>query len=273
VPGLTALMKATRCAAVLHFAGSACVEASMWEPIGYFSNNVSGSLSLLHAMVDAGVMRLVFSSSAAVYGKAPALPILETDPILPISPYGLSKAMVEQMLYWFDQSYGVQSVSLRYFNAAGADPLGGLSEEHSPETHLIPRLLHAVATGQQITIHGNDYTTPDGTCIRDFVHVEDLAQAHSLALGYLLKGGKSYRFNVGTGTGHSIRQVISTVEEVTGRKVPYFFGYRREGDPPTLIASSEQIQSHLGWEPRYELHDMVEHAWRAKQMETAHTLT
>jgi UDP-glucose 4-epimerase len=257
------LMRQLRTEAVIHFAAFIAVGESMREPERYFANNVGGSLSLLTAMVRAGVRRIVFSSTAAVYGTPHTVPILETFPIQPVSPYGESKVMVETMLRWFDEIHGLTSVSLRYFNAAGADPGGRLGEEHEPETHLIPLLLRAVATGTPITIFGQDYPTPDGTCIRDYIHVDDLAQAHILALEHLRNGGASRRFNVGTGAGHSVMEVVRAVEEVTGRKVPYTIGPRREGDPPALVAGSERLRSELAWKPQYtELRTIVEHAWR-----------
>jgi UDP-glucose-4-epimerase GalE len=249
--------------AVIHFAAFIAVGESMREPGRYFSNNVCGSLSLLEAMVRHNVRHIVFSSTAAVYGNPDATPILETFPIRPVSPYGESKVMVERLLHWFEQAHELTSVCLRYFNASGADPEGGLGEEHEPETHLIPLILRAVKTGQPITVFGNDYPTPDGTCIRDYIHVSDLAQAHILALEHLLRGGESDQFNVGTGVGHSVLEVIRTVEEVTGRQVPYVVGPRREGDPPALVAASGKLRTRLGWEPRYaNLHAIVSHAWK-----------
>jgi UDP-glucose 4-epimerase len=170
--------------------------------------------------------------------------------------------MVETLLRWFDEIHGITNVRLRYFNASGADPRGRLGEEHEPETHLIPLLLRAIQTGQPITIFGEDYATPDGTCIRDYIHVNDLAQAHILALDYLMQGGKSEAFNVGTGSGHSVREVIEAAEAVTGKKAPYTVGPRREGDPPELVANADKLQSMLGWEPRYtDLRTIVQHAW------------
>ena len=218
--------------AVIHFAAYIAVGESMRVPEMYFANNVGGSLSLLTAMVRAGVKNLVFSSTAAVYGIPKEAPILETFPIAPVNPYGESKVMVETMLRWFDEIHGLRSVALRYFNASGADPEAGLGEEHDPETHLIPLLFRAVITGKPVTVFGDDYATPDGTCIRDYIHVNDLAEAHILALEALGAGGVSDRFNVGTGTGRSVMEVIRAVEEVTGRQVPYVVGPRREGDPP-----------------------------------------
>ena len=234
----------------------------MREPARYFTNNVAGSLSLLDAMVQAGVKHVVFSSTAAVYGTPHTSPILETFPIQAINPYGESKVMVETLLRWFDQIHQLTSVCLRYFNASGADPEGALGEEHEPETHLIPLVLRAVKTGRPITIFGDDYATPDGTCIRDYIHVYDLAQAHILALDYLLNGGPSDQFNVGTGAGSSVLEIIRTVEEVTGKKVPYVVGPRREGDPSALVASSQKLRDRLGWSPQYaDLRTIVAHAW------------
>jgi UDP-glucose 4-epimerase len=263
---LAGLMRRLRTEAVVHFAAFIAVGESMRVPERYFTNNTGGSLSLLTAMVKAEVGRIVFSSTAAVYGTPHAVPILETFPIQPVNPYGESKVMVETMLRWFDQIHGLTSVALRYFNAAGGDPEGRLGEEHEPETHLIPLLLRAAATGKPITIFGDDYETPDGTCIRDYIHVDDLAQAHILALEHLLGGGPSRQFNVGTGSGHSVMEVIRAVEEVTGRKVPYVVGPRREGDPPALVAGSGRLREELGWAPRYsDLRAIVEHAWRFAQ--------
>ena len=260
---LAALMERTRSEAVIHFAAFIAVGESMREPERYFTNNVGGSLSLLTAMVRAGVKHLVFSSTAAVYGNPHATPILETFPIRAVNPYGESKVMVETLLRWFDEIHHLTSVCLRYFNAAGADPQGRLGEEHEPETHLIPLLLKAVITGTPLTVFGGDYDTPDGTCMRDYIHVDDLAQAHILALEYLLAGGASDRFNAGTGTGHTVMETIRTVEEVTGRKVPYTIGPRREGDAPSLVSASGKLREQLGWQPQYAgLRTIVEHAWR-----------
>jgi len=201
-------------------------------------------------------------STAAVYGNPQGTPILEEFPIQAVNAYGESKVMVETLLGWFDQLHHLTSVCLRYFNASGCDPEGGLGEEHEPETHLLPLVLRAVQTGQPITVFGDDYTTPDGTCIRDYIHVNDLAQAHILAVEHLINGGASEKFNVGTGTGHSVMEMIRTVEAVTGKKVPYVVGPRREGDPPSLVASSRKLRDQLGWAPRYEdLRTIVQHAW------------
>jgi len=260
---LAELMRQTGCEAVVHFAAFIAVGESMREPERYFTNNVGGSLSLLTAMLQAGVKHIVFSSTAAVYGNPRETPILESFPIQPVNPYGESKVMVETLLRWFDAIHHITSVCLRYFNASGADPEGHLGEEHEPETHLIPLLLRAVLTGRPITVFGGDYDTPDGTCIRDYVHVNDLAEAHVLALEYLLSGGPSDQFNVGTGAGHSVLEMVRVVEAVTGRKVPYVIGPRREGDPPVLVAGSGKLRAKLAWTPRYAgLQSIVEHAWR-----------
>jgi UDP-glucose-4-epimerase GalE len=238
--------------AVIHFAAYIAVGESTKVPELYFSNNVCGTLSLLSAMIEAGVLRLVFSSTAAVYGNPERVPITEDMAIAPVNPYGDSKVMVERMLGWL----------LRYFNACGAEPDAGLGEEHDPETHLIPLLFRAVLTGRPITVFGDDYETSDGTCIRDYIHVSDLAQAHILAVQWLLDGGPSDAFNVGTGTGQSVREVIRAVEEVTGQKVPYVIGPRREGDPPALVANSDKLRRVLRWEPKYtDLRETVRTAW------------
>jgi UDP-glucose 4-epimerase len=263
---LAELMRQSRSEAVIHFAAFIAVGESMREPARYFRNNLGGSLSLLTAMVRAGVRHVVFSSTAAVYGEPETSPIHETARIRAVNPYGESKVMVETLLRWFDQIHDLTSVALRYFNASGADPLGRLGEEHEPETHLIPLLLRAVLTGKPITIFGDDYPTPDGTCIRDYIHVTDLAQAHILALDYLLQGGASEQFNVGTGSGHTVREMIRVVKEVTGRDVPFIVGPRREGDSPSLVAASDKLRAKLGWEPHYaDLKTIVEHAWTFAQ--------
>ena len=260
--GLTRLMTEESIDAVIHFAAYIAVGESMVKPELYLANNTCGSLSLLTAMVRAGVKQLVFSSTAAVYGMPASSPITEDFPIAPINPYGESKVLVERMLRWFDSIHSLRSIALRYFNASGADPEGRLGEEHDPETHLIPLILRAVKTGKPVTVFGDDYPTPDGTCIRDYIHVVDLAEAHIAAVESLLNGGPSDHFNAGTGEGHSVREVIDAVEAVTGEKVPYVVGPRREGDPPALVADSSKLQRTLGWKPRYhQLRDIVATAW------------
>jgi len=252
--------------AVIHFAAYIAVGESTQNPELYFSNNVGGTISLLGAMAQAKVKRLVFSSTAAVYGMPQIVPIPEDSPFAPVNPYGETKVMIETILRWLDRYSGLRSIALRYFNACGSDPESNLGEEHDPETHLIPLLLKAVTTGNPITLFGDDYDTPDGTCIRDYIHVMDLAAAHVLALESLLAGGGSDAFNVGTGSGHSVLQVVRAVEEVTGRKVPYTMGPRRAGDPPRLVANSEKLKQSLGWEPKFpELKDIVATAWQFEQ--------
>jgi UDP-glucose-4-epimerase GalE len=259
---LGVLMRRERIEAVVHFAAFIAVGESVEQPELYFVNNVGGTLSLVAAMQRAGVARLVFSSSAAVYGTPERVPILEDAPFAPVSPYGESKAMVEKVLGWLDQCRGLGSVSLRYFNACGGDPEGRLGEEHDPETHLIPLLLRAVRTGEPVTLFGDDYDTLDGTCVRDYVHVCDLAEAHVLALGALLKGAPSGAYNVGTGAGHSVREVLGAVEEVTGRKVPFAMGPRRAGDAAVLVANSSRLTDTFGWKPRFtDLREIVATAW------------
>jgi UDP-glucose-4-epimerase GalE len=261
--GLTKLLAAEPCDAAIHFAAFIAVGESMKKPEDYFHNNVAGSLSLFTALVRAGVKALVFSSTAAVYGMPSKNPIPEDTPYAAVNPYGESKVMVERILDWFDQIHSFRSVCLRYFNASGAEEKGRVGERHDPETHLIPLLFRAVETGQPVTLFGNDYPTPDGTCIRDYIHVSDLAEAHILAVESLLNGGSSNRFNVGTGTGYSVLDVVRAVEEVTGRKVPHEFGPRRDGDPPALVADSTRLRSTLGWTPRHsDLRTIVDTAWK-----------
>jgi len=258
--------------AAIHFAAYIAVGESMRAPEMYFENNVSGSLSLLAAMVRAGVKHLVFSSTAAVYGIPHTSPIVESFPIAPVNPYGESKVMAETLLRWFDAIHGLRSVSLRYFNACGADPDGGLGEEHDPETHLIPLMLRAVTSGEPFTVFGNDYDTPDGTCIRDYVHVNDLAEAHLLAVEALLAGGATDQFNIGTGSGHSVMEMIRSVEEATGRKVPYVAGVRREGDPPALVANADKLRKVLGWTPRFTgVREIISTAWEFERARAAGT--
>ncbi len=267
---LSELLRSRRVDAVVHFAAWISVGESTKVPELYFGNNTAGSLSLLTAMLHAGVGRVVFSSTAAVYGMPETVPIPETSPYAPVNPYGESKVMVEKILRWLDEFRGVRSVCLRYFNACGAEPGSGLGEEHDPETHLIPLLLRAIVTGEPVTIFGDDYDTPDGTCIRDYIHVTDLAEAHVLALEHLSGGGESEHFNVGTGSGYSVREVMRAVEEVTGRKVPFRVGLRREGDPALLVANSDKLKNELGWKPRYtDLREIVRTAWDFQQSVTA----
>jgi UDP-glucose 4-epimerase len=267
---LADLLSRERVDAVVHFAAHSIVGESTRKPELYFLNNDGGSASLLSAMVQANVKRLVFSSTAAVYGMPKIVPIPEDLPFDPVNPYGESKVLVEKMLKWMDSCSGLRSIALRYFNACGADAESGLGEEHEPETHLIPLLLRAVISGKPITIFGNDYETPDGTCIRDYVHVSDLAEAHVVAIEKLLAGGTSDAFNVGTGTGQSVLEVMRAVEQVTGRKVPHEIGPRREGDPAVLVANSDKLKRTLGWKPKFpEIRDIVATAWQFEQKRAA----
>jgi UDP-glucose 4-epimerase len=259
---LADLFSETEFDAVLHFASESLVGESVRNPDKYFRRNVAGGISLMSAMVKAGVKKIVFSSSAAVYGDPESVPIPETAPLRPMSPYGESKVFVERALGWYDKAYGLQSVSLRYFNAAGADPSGRLGEDHDPETHLIPLVIRAALTGEPLTVFGNDYSTPDGTCIRDYIHVSDLAEAHVLALKALSEGLETTAVNIGTGRGFSVMEIISAVEEVSGKKVPYTMGPRRAGDPAILVAACDRASEALGWTPKHSsLREIVETAW------------
>lgn len=256
------LMIGERFDAVIHFAAFIAVGESTQVPETYFINNVSGSLSLFDAMIRANLKRVVFSSTAAVYGTPAKMPITEDMPHQAESPYGESKVMVEKLLRWFDQYRGLKSVCLRYFNACGAEPDAGLGEEHIPETHLIPLVLRAAAGEKPVTIFGDDYPTKDGSNIRDYIHVMDLASAHLAALQYLLDGGESDQFNVGTGEGYTVFEVMRAVEAATGRAVPHTIGPRRSGDPVALIADSTKLRQRLGWVPtRSALADVVRDAW------------
>jgi UDP-glucose-4-epimerase GalE len=260
------LLREEKVDAVIHFAAYMSVGESTQRPELYFTNNVGGSLALFEAMQESGVKCLVFSSTAAAYGIPGKVPITEDQPYAPINPYGESKVMVEKILDWLDRFRELRSIRLRYFNACGADPESGLGERHDPETHLIPLILRAVQTGKPVTLFGDDYPTPDGTCIRDYIHVSDLAEAHIVAVEHLLQGGRSDSFNVGTGGGHSVKEVLAAVERVTGKKAPYSIGPRREGDPPSLVADSSKLQRALGWRPmRADLDGIVRDAWQFAQ--------
>ena len=262
------LLRDEKVDAVIHFAAYMSVGESTERPELYFANNVCGSLSLFDAMLEAGVKCLVFSSTAAAYGIPNKVPITEDEPYAPINPYGESKVMVEKILGWLDKYRALRSIRLRYFNACGAEPESGLGERHEPETHLIPLMLRAVQTGKPVTLFGDDYPTPDGTCIRDYIHVSDLAEAHIVAVEHLLKGGASDTFNVGTGAGQSVKEVLAAVERVTGKKAPHTIGPRREGDPPSLVADSTKLQKTLGWKPkRADLDGIVRDAWRFAQQQ------
>ena len=250
--------------AVMHFAAYAYVGESVENPEKYYQNNVAGTLSLLQAMRRCNIDKIIFSSTCATYGMPEQIPIPEDHPQHPINPYGRSKLMIEWILEDFSEAYDMRYVSLRYFNAAGADPDAEIGEDHDPETHLIPLILD-VALGRRdhLDIYGTDYNTPDGTCIRDYIHVTDLADAHLLALRYLLDGGQSDLFNLGNGDGFSVREVIATAVKITGCKIPCVESDRRPGDPPVLIGSSDKIQKDLRWRPVFNsLDSIVETAWR-----------
>lgn len=248
---------------VIHFAANSLVGESVKRPIEYYENNVIGTHTLLKKMLEHDVKKIVFSSTAATYGEPVQIPIQESDPTIPTNPYGETKLAIEKMFHWCQEAYGLQYVCLRYFNAAGADPNGRIGEDHSPESHLIPIVLQ-VALGQRerIAIFGDDYQTEDGSCIRDYIHVMDLANAHYLACEHLRKDGQSGSFNLGNGKGFSVKEVIEVCRQVTGHPIPAEIAPRRSGDPASLIASSEKAQTILGWEPKYpSLETMVEHAW------------
>jgi len=250
--------------AVMHFASYIQVGESVRRPDVYYRNNVTNTQNLLEAMRDHDVGVFVFSSSAAIFGEPEEVPIAEDHPKAPINPYGRSKWMVEQMLEDWDRAYGLRSASLRYFNAAGADPAGELGERHDPETHLIPLVLRAAAGREgSLTVHGDDYDTRDGTCIRDYVHVADLCDAHLLALLRLWDGAASGAYNLGNGAGFSVREVIETARRVTGREITVAYGPRREGDPVRLVADSARARQELGWQPRRSaLATIIGDAWR-----------
>jgi UDP-glucose 4-epimerase len=253
--------------AVMHFSAYAYVGESVTEPGKYYRNNFVGTLTLLEAMLAASVKQFVFSSTCATYGVPKGVPIFEDHPQNPINPYGATKLMVERVLADFDVAYGLKSLCFRYFNAAGADPTGLLGEDHSPETHLIPLvLMTALGKRESVSIFGTDYPTPDGTCIRDYIHVTDLADAHVLGLEYLLQGGDTGVFNLGNGNGFSVKQVIDTARMVTNRDIKVVESDRRPGDPPILVGSSDKVKRILGWEPRFPaLQDIVTHAWQWHQ--------
>ena len=257
-PSLDRAFAAHRYDAVMHFCARSLVGESMADPYGYYESNVGGTLNLLRAMRRHDVARLVFSSTAAVFGQPQADRIDEAHPTHPINPYGASKRMVERILEDAATAYGLRSVALRYFNAAGASPDGTIGEAHDPETHLIPNALRAaLGTGPALKLFGDDYPTPDGTCIRDYVHVDDLAQAHLLALKHLDSHAGAHAFNLGNGQGFSVREVIAAAGRVSGRAVPHSIEARRPGDPSILVASSEKARAVLGWQPEYTTLDPI----------------
>jgi UDP-arabinose 4-epimerase len=255
---------------VIHFAASCYVGESMAHPSEYFRNNVTNTLSLLGTMREAGVKNFVFSSTCATYGILAYTPITEDSPQLPVNPYGESKLFVERALKWYGTAYGLRWVALRYFNAAGADPDGQVGEWHDPETHLVPlAILAALGAGAELSIYGSDFPTPDGSAIRDYVHVSDLASAHLRALEYLHAGGTISAFNLGTGRGHSVFEVVKAVEAATGRPVPARVAKRRAGDPPVLVADPRRAQDVLGWVPQHStLDEIIETAYRWHKSKT-----
>ena len=247
---------------VINFAAFSLVGESVTDPLKYYENNVEGAVSLLSAMRAHGVDKIVFSSTAATYGEPEKQPIEESDRTEPTNPYGATKLAIENMLKWCDRAYGIHYVALRYFNAAGSDTEAGIGDDHDPEAHLIP-LVMKTALGQRdhIGIYGEDYPTPDGTCVRDYIHVKDLAQAHLLALEYLARGGESDVFNLGSGNGYSVRQIIETARRITGREIRATAEPRRGGDPSVLIASNKKAAERLGWHPALGLDQIVSDAW------------
>jgi UDP-arabinose 4-epimerase len=255
-----------RVTAVVHFAAYAYVGESVTNPRKYFRNNVAGTINLLDAMIDAEVRDIVFSSTCATYGEPVTVPIAEDHPQSPVNPYGETKLTVEKILHWYGRAYGMRFAALRYFNAAGADPDGEIGEDHDPETHLIPLAIAAALGGKGLEIYGTDYATPDGTAVRDYIHVQDLADAHVAALEKLRAGTTRLLVNLGTGRGHSVREVIAAVEKVSGKKVPVREAGRRGGDPPALVADARLAAEVLGWTPRIpSIETIVQHAWRWTQ--------
>ena len=261
---LKAVFRKYQPAAVMHFAAFAYVGESVGNPALYYRNNIAESISLLSVMADVGCRRIIFSSTCSIYGVPEIVPIPESHPRVPINPYGRSKYVVECALDDFEMAYGLRSVSLRYFNAAGSDPDTEIGEVHVPETHIIPLALEAAANpSREFAVFGTDYDTPDGTCIRDYIHVTDLAEAHVQALEYLDGGGQSVKLNLGTGAGVSVLEVLATVREVTGKPLTVRHEGRRAGDPPELVADAFQARKVLGWEPAYaDVRTQVSHAWQ-----------
>jgi UDP-glucose-4-epimerase GalE len=256
--------------AIMYFAAHAYVGESVQNPRKYFSNNVQRGLQFLDTALNAGIRRIVFSSSCAVYGVPSSVPITEDTPRQPINPYGVSKLFFENALEAYGKAYGLQYISLRYFNAAGADESGQIGEVHDPETHLIPLALAAASrTGPELDVFGSDYPTPDGTCVRDYVHVSDIAEAHVLAMGRLMTGEIQTAVNLGTGQGYSIRQVLDSIKQVTDMAVPWRERSRRPGDPPILVADPAHGEHLLGWKPRRGLREIVSTAWRWMQTRDA----
>ena len=261
------ILRKEKIEAVMHFAAYSLVPESVQKPLKYYDNNVSGMISLLEAMKDAGVNYLVFSSSAATYGIPKKLPITEDSPLNPISPYGETKVIMEKIMHWADKADGIKSIALRYFNVAGAASDGSIGEDHSPETHLIPNILKSAVSGDgKFTIFGNDYNTKDGTNVRDYVQIEDLIDAHLLALKHLVTTNKSDVFNLGTAHGYSNLEILQAARKVTNVEIPYTMGPRRAGDPDSLVADSAKARTILGWEPQHEsAEDVMASAWKWHQ--------
>lgn len=261
------VLDAVKPEAVIHFAAFSLVGVSMQQPLVYYNNNVHGSESLLTAMHEHGVHKIVFSSTAAVYGEAKSEKITETCPTEPTNTYGETKLAIEKMMKWCDRAYGMKYIALRYFNVAGADASGEIGEDHSPETHLIPIILQVpLGRREKLSIFGDDYDTPDGTCIRDYIHVSDLARAHVLALRRLLDGGESDVFNLGNGNGFSVLEMLEAARRVTGHAIPAAMEARRAGDPARLVASSDKAREILGWTPEYDsVERIIADAWRWHQ--------
>lgn len=248
--------------AIVHFAAFAYVGESVEKPEMYYNNNVVGSFNLINTANECGIKKIVFSSTCSVYGNPEFVPISEEAKIAPINPYARTKYMIENILHDFDKAHGMKSIALRYFNAAGADPDGAIGESHNPETHLIPIILQAaLGVRENVFIFGDDYDTPDGTCIRDYIHVNDLADAHIKALKLLEETNSSDFINLGTGDGNSVKEVLSVCEEVTGKKINYEIVGRREGDPARLVADNKKAKEVLGWTPKYNLSEIITHAW------------
>ncbi len=249
--------------AVVHFAGFAYVGESVENPVMYYENNIVCSFNLLRALTENRINKIVFSSTCSIYGNPEKIPIDETQKSNPINPYANTKLIIEKMLYDFESAYGLRSVSLRYFNAAGADPEGKIGESHNPEPHLIPIVLQtALGKREKVFIYGNDYNTPDGTCIRDYIHVNDLGAAHLKALKFLINGNKSEIINLGTGSGNSVLEIIQKSEKITGRKINYEFADRRKGDPAVLVADNKKASNLLNWKPEYSIEDILSSAWK-----------
>lgn len=263
---LSKLFKKEKFSAVVHLASFIRAGESYQDPLKYFNNNIKGVLNLLEVMRSNKVDKFIFSSSAGIYGSPKKLPIDEDDPKEPENPYGESKLIVERILSWCDKAYSLRSVSIRYFNAAGAAFDGSIGEDHPDESHIIPLAIKASLENREFTIFGDDYKTKDGTCVRDYVHVLDLARAHTMALGYLIEGGETNYFNAGVGEGYSNRQIVDQIKRSTGRDFKIIIGPRRAGDPDTLYASIDKIKKVLGWQPKYNLEDIIKSAvtWHTK---------